>query len=261
MDEQTKSNLRNVMVMALADGKLSDGEGALIDSLRQKLDIGADEFRELCEEVRRDPARIALPQERVQARAVLDTLIEMATVDGQIQPAEQALLHRVGEYVGLDAPQTDKLIDLALGAGDADPAAINADVEEIYTCFQTWDPATQQQKIDALAAQGRVAVAPLLRVLESYRTPDGAPDALAMKTLIARALGRLRDPRTVYYLCQQVNIGDMNDEVTCADLRYACAEAIGKIVNAPFPPGQEGVDQAREWWLSEASNRYDRLAF
>jgi uncharacterized tellurite resistance protein B-like protein len=260
MDEHAKTDLRNAMVMALADGKLTGEEKRGIESLRQRLGIDADEFRDLCEEVRRDPNRISLPREAAEARAALDLLIEIAAVDGQIQPAEQAVLHRVGEYVGLDTPEVDRLTDQALGADEVDQSAIEAAVEEVYAHFNDWDPATRQQKIDALADHGRAAVVPLLRVLESYRTPNGMPDALALKTLIARALGQIADPRTIYYLCQQVGLGDMDDEVTCAELRHACAEAVGKITRQPIPANQEGVEKIREWWLSEAGRGYDRLA-
>ena len=249
------------MVMALADGKLAEPEKALIESLRERLGIDAETFRALCEEVRRDRSSVSLPEDRDQAQAALNVLIEMATADGRIQPAEQALLHHVGEYVGVDAPRVDQLADQALGASESERADIEAGVEEVYAQFESWDAATQARKVDALADRGRSAVVPLLRALESYRTPDGAANALAIKTLIARALGRLGDPRTVYYLCQQVNIGDADDEVTCAAFRFACAEAIGKIADEPFDASQAGVEAARQWWLSEASGRYDRLAF
>ena len=260
MNEDAKTNLRNAMVMALADGKLTGEEKQAIESLRQKLGIDAEEFGELCEDVRRDPRRITLPREAAQARQVLDLLIGLAAVDGQIRPAEQAVLHRVGEYVGLAAPEVDRLTDQALGADEADQEAIEAAVEEVFAHFNAWDPAARQQKIDALADHGRAAVIPLLRVLESYRTPHGMPDALALKTLVARALGRLADARTIYYLCQQVSIGDMDDEVTCAELRQACAEAVGKIIRQPVPASQEGVEKIRQWWLSEAGRGYDQLA-
>jgi hypothetical protein len=134
-------------------------------------------------------------------------------------------------------------------------------VAEIYQQFAGWPEATQREKLDQFASAGDAAVVPLLRILESYRTPDGAADTLALKTMVCQQLGRLGDDRAVYYLCQQISLGDAEDEINSAALRCAAAEALGRIIGKPFTPDAQGVQAAREWWLGPGRARYDQLAF
>lgn len=133
--------------------------------------------------------------------------------------------------------------------------------DEIYQQFAGWPETTQREKLDQLASAGDAAVVPLLRILESYRTPDGAANTLSLKTIICQQLGRLGDDRAVYYLCQQISLGDAEDEINSAALRYAAAEALGRIIGKPFTPDDQGVQIAREWWLGPGRVRYDQLAF
>lgn len=261
MEESAKADMRNVLVVAAADGKLADEEKQLIQELRRRLGIGDEEFAELCEQVRRDPKKLTVSQDVEEATETFRLMAAMAAADGEIQPAERNLLHRLAEYVGLDSQQAGQIVDEALGVDEAAQARVESAIEEVYASFESWDSATRREKIGALTSASRGAVVPLLRALESYRTPAGASDALAMKTMLTRAIGDIGDERAVYYLVQQVNIGDIDDEVTCAALRYAAAEAVGKILGKPFAADQEGVKAVRQWWQSQQSRRYDRLAF
>ena len=133
--------------------------------------------------------------------------------------------------------------------------------DEIYQQFAGWLETTQREKLDQFASAGDAAVVPLLRILESYRTPVGAANTLALKTMVCQHLGRLGDGRAVYYLCQLISLGDADDEINSAALRYAAAEALGRIIGKPFTPDAQGVQTAREWWLGPGRVRYDQLAF
>lgn len=133
--------------------------------------------------------------------------------------------------------------------------------DEIYQQFAGWPEATQREKLDQFASVGDAAVLPLLRILESYRTPDGAANTLALKVMVCQHLGRLGDDRAVYYLCQQISLGDAEDEINSAALRYAATEALGRIIGKPFTPDAQGVQAARDWWVGPARARYDKLAF
>jgi len=96
-------------------------------------------------------------------------------------------------------------------------------------------------------------------LLESYRRPDGCETTVAMKTLLAEALGQIGDRRAVYYLSQQVSIGDSDDEITSAELRAACAHAIGRIAGVEFPRDESVVLAARQWWLDSGGDEYNQL--
>ncbi len=257
MDEQAKRDLRNVIVFALADGRLSEQERRFIDSLRAKLGISEAEFAALCQQVRQDPKRLSLPREAEQARKAVRLLAETATADGEVSQAERELLRRLAAKAGLGEGEIDALI--APAGGDEDRVAALAD--EMYAHFVEWDEPARAEKLAALAGLGREAVMPLLHVLESYRVPDGAADNLELKRLVVVQLGNLGDERTAYYLAQQVGLGDVEDEISNAALRYAAAEALGRIVGQGFTADQPGLEAARAWWFGGGVRRYDRLAY
>lgn len=133
--------------------------------------------------------------------------------------------------------------------------------DEIYEQFPSWPEATQREKLGQFASAGGAAVVPLLRIIESYRTPDGAANTLALKVMVCQHLGRLGDDRAVYYLSQQISLGDAEDEINSAALRYAATEALGRIIGKPFTPDAQGVQAARDWWVGPGRARYDQLAF
>ena len=167
------------------------------------------------------------------------------------------MLERLAGHAGLDSADVAELVDASVGTHEDEIGAL---VAEIYSDFVGWDEAARREKLAALARFGRESTLPLLRVLESYRAPDGAGNAIALKMLVVEQLGGLDDDRAVYYLAQQVNIGDLDDEITNAELRYAAAEALGRIISEGFSRDQAGVATARAWWLGVGLTRYDRLA-
>jgi hypothetical protein len=171
--------------------------------------------------------------------------------------AEQGTPEGLGEEggtTGLGVPATSQQEQLSV------KLELTHLADEIYQQFAGWPETTQREKLDQFASACDAAVVPLLRILESYRTPDGAADTSALKTMVCQQLGRLGDDRAVYHLCQQISLGDAEDEINSAALRYV-AEALGRIIGQPFTPDAQGVQTAREWWVGPARARYDQLAF
>jgi len=261
MSTQAERNMRNVIVLALADGTLSDEEKRFIDELRIKSGIGDEQFRRLCRQVREEPGKLAMSADPQEVREGIALLAEAAAADGRISPSEQELLQRLGQRVGMDDAAINGLIDSLAAAQTAREGQIETLIKEIYAGFAGWDERTRNEKLAAVGAFGRAATMHLVRALESYRTPAGAADALEVKKFIAVQLGLGGDDRAAYYLAQQVNIGDADDEITNSALRCAAAEALGKLVGESFGPDQAGVEQARGWWQLAGHTRYDRLAF
>ena len=257
MNERAASNLRNVIVLALVDGQLSDEEKQFIDVLRTKLGIDEGEFRDLCEQVRRDPKQLSLPRDAVEAEEAIRLLVEAAMADAQAGEREWKLLARLAAKAGLETSSIEQMLAEAGGAHQDEMEALAV---EIYASFAQWDDPTRSEKVAALARCGRESVPPLQRLLERYRVPDGAAAALGLKTLVAAQLGRVGDDRAAYYLAQQVNIGDIDDENTNGALRSAAAEALGRVVGQEFSRDQDGVVAARAWWFSHGLPQYDRLA-
>jgi hypothetical protein len=271
----------------LADGRLGEQEKRYIDGLRKRMGMEAAEFVRLVEDVRSEGKKLALSREGEKARAVVRLLARTAAADGVVDEKERRLLGRIAAYTGLGDEVIERMLVEELSSasdsggstessGESTPTAgqagkakdapndtaVEARLREIYAEFTGWDAATRQRKVDELADWGRHAVVPLLRILESYRNPDGSDNALELKDMVIRKLGELKDERAVYYLVQQVSIGDVEDEITNLSLRAAAAEALGKITGHDFSPDQAGIEAARQWWTKGGAerNKYDKLA-
>lgn len=259
MDDKTRQDLANVMVFALVDGQVSDQEKRFIDALRIRLGVGDAELRDLIQQVRINPKRVVVPADAAAAAETVRLLVDLAAADGVIAPAEREMLVKIARQAGLDQATLKGMIGPAGEDAEAGEAQIGARVDEVYAGFGGWDGSARRAKVAEIAAYGRQAVPALLGLLESYRVPDGCDDSLELKALVAEQLGKLGDERAAYYLAQQVNIGDIDDEVTNVALRHAAAEALGRIVGESFSRDQEGVTAARTWWFVVGSRRYDKL--
>jgi uncharacterized tellurite resistance protein B-like protein len=249
------------MVIALADGQLTDEEKRFIQRLRQRLGLDEREFADLVAQVRADSKAVSLPKDPAEAIAAVRLIADAAAADGEMGAVEERIVRRLAAHVQLPPSELEALLRGSRGSEEAvDTAELEGRVEEIYAGFAEWDDSQRARKLEELGAYGPGAVRPLMQVLESYRTPAGLPDALALKALVAGQLGRLGDDRAVYYLAQQVSLGDIEDEITSADLRCACAEAMGRIVGEGFTADASGVAAAREWWTGPGRTRYSTLA-
>ena len=259
--ERAVLNLKNILVLAVTDGEVTDEEKSCIDRLRERLGVDQAEFSGLCEAIRSGDRRISISRDSAEGEQMLGMLVELAVADGKVSPPEERTLRKIAAHMEAPSGKLEALIDQALRPPEVDDIAVAAQVEEIYESFAAWDEPTRRAKVAALASPGRHAVKPLVRVLESYRSPDGMPDALALKVLLAEQLGHIGDGRAVYYLTQQVSIGDMEDEITNLALRAAAAEAIGRISGRGFTRDQAGIEAARLWWLGDGLKDYNYLIY
>ncbi len=252
--------LRNVMALAVADGKLTAEEKQFIQRLRKRLGVSDAEFAELVRQVRETPDAISLPSDPKEAEDMIRLLADAAAADGHVREQERTLLRRLGEEAGVPRRTLDSLLGGHPTTNPAEQTALNARMGEIYTHFNEWDDAQRRRKLTELGAIGPAGAASLLLMLESYRTPDGAENAMELKVLIVEQLGQLGDPRAVYYLAQHISFGDVEDEISNSALRHMAAEAIGRIIGRPFSRDQAGVLAAREWWRTDGRLEYETLA-
>jgi tellurite resistance protein len=259
MNPDAERNLKNVMVMALLDGEVADTEKQFIDSLRIRLGLDQSELNELIQRVRTEKRSLHVPRGD-EADEVVRLLIEAACVDGELDDRERRVLEKVADHAGIDRKALATMIENYTTSPD-ELDKLEGMIDEIYEQYGQWDEATRERKLGAIADHGHSAVVPLLRVLESYRSPNGMDDATDLKTRVARRLGEIGDERAVYYLGQQIGIGEGADEITSPELRKACAEAIGKLTDRGFPPDEAGLEDAREWWRSIGLRQYNQLAY
>ncbi len=260
MSMSAERDLRNALLVVLADGTVDETEKQFISELKQRLGVRDAEYREIVASVRDKSGSFSLPRSSTEAAAAIRLLVEAAAADRTVADAERQLLYRLARHVGLAETDVDGMFDRLNAAEQDREDQVTELLEAIYADFAEWDLATRQAKLAETDAFGRAAAGPLLRLLESYRHPDGMTDALELKTLAAEQIGRTGDVRAVYYLAQQVNLGDGEDDMTCTALRSAAAEAIGRIVGESFSRDQSGIDAARQWWDDEGRKRFNRLA-
>ncbi len=261
MDDDRTRQMRNVLAYAMLDEEITEAERDYIRNLRDRLEIDHETFREIVQQVRENPKRFAVPSDPSQAQEAINRLAEVAAADSEITGQQRDVLRKIGERFKVPQGAVDEIINQALAGSPRKQEEIEKLVEEIYAHYNEWDDAIRQQKIDAIGEYGQASVLPLLRVMESYRTPDGMDDAFDLKERIAAKLGSIGDTRAVYYLVQQVNVGDIDDEVSNQELRAAAAQALGDITENDFPQGQEGIEAVRRWWMVTGHNVYDSLAF
>ncbi len=258
--ETAKLQLKNVLCFALADGDVSDEEKQFITRLRDRLGFSAETFRETIEEVRKDPTKYSMPTNSQSTREMLQALAQCAAADGHISEVERSLMVTIGQRVDMSEPIVDEIIGQVFVEKSGREAEIQKDIDHLYEHFGHWDAETRRAKLAEIGDEGQAATVPLLRLLESYRVPEGCDNGLEFKRLAVEQLGEIGDSRAVYYLSQQVSFGDTDDEVNDFELRAACAEAISKITGEDFPRDQEGIEAARSWWLNRGSQQYTNLA-
>jgi len=244
-----------MIVFALAEGDYSDEERQLVEALAGRAGVTAEELAELTARAQAGDDKLSLSRDPDKAKRTIEFLVAAAAADRVVTDAERRLLVRIARHTGLDESVVTELVGRAMSTVAVDDAEVERRLEDIYANFTGWDAATRGAKLHELASYGHQAVEPLLHLLESYRVPDGAANALELKCMVAAELGELADGRAVYYLVQQVSIGELDDEVTCSALRHAAAGALGKITGQPFAADDDGVAAARAWWTSGKSDR------
>jgi len=271
MEPQTAERyMQGAMLMALADGVLDPQEKHLLRKLQRRLGLSDEQLRQLVADLRaKRPVEALFPQTPDHRRAAFELMVAVARADGQISPEERELLGKVARHLDLDEATVQEVLGTGpevaqATAAEAQPATSGpADqtrreivelIGQFYRHMKDWPDA--RQRAERFLEYGQEAVIPLIRAFESYRCPDGLPDACAWKTIVAELLGRLGDTRAVYYLAELLRFGDEDNELTNQELREATAEAIGRLTGKAFPRSPEGVRAARQWWFQEGMDKY-----
>ncbi len=260
MNDNAGVSLRNVIVLALADGKLAPEERTFIEELRKKLDINKEDFNELCRQVKEDRTSITVPKGEDEVRDMLQLLVQTAAIDGQMDPTEHKFLLGIVRHAGIPEMEFERMVASCIGPSREQLAILEKHTALIYAHFNEWDQAKRCEVLDEMAAEGMPATIPMLRMFESYRVPDGAEDALELKIMLAEYLGNTSDSRVVYYMYQQATIGEMEDETTSSELRQAALAAISKIVEVDFSDTKDGKRMIADWWKTPDGQEYVSLA-
>lgn len=109
-----RRQLRNLVVMALADGSLGEREVNLVAD--HCVDLGLDEYdlQKAVEFGLGDDAALELPNEDSERKGLIRDLIRMMAADGKLEEGEKRLFALAAAKMSLSATDVEQLIDETL---------------------------------------------------------------------------------------------------------------------------------------------------
>ena len=103
--------LRNLVVMALADGSLGEREVNMVADRCQELGLGESDLQKALEFGLGDEAAIELPTDVSGRNELMKDLIRMMAADGRLDESEKRLFALAAVKMNLSKDELDQLID------------------------------------------------------------------------------------------------------------------------------------------------------
>ena len=113
-------HLRNLVVMAMADGRLGEREVGLVHDRCSELGLGRDELQQAIQAGLDDEAAMQLPTDPDECRVLMADLIRVMAVDGCIEEGEKRLLALAAARMKIAAPQLAAMFAAVIKSGDQD---------------------------------------------------------------------------------------------------------------------------------------------
>ncbi|MEL6109830.1 MAG: TerB family tellurite resistance protein [Planctomycetota bacterium] len=107
-------HLRNLVVMAFADGELGESEVTLLAERCQELGLGESDLNHAIRFGLGDDAALELPAEGEQRTELMADLIRMMAVDGVLAESEKRLFALAAAKMEMSSEDLNRLIDTAL---------------------------------------------------------------------------------------------------------------------------------------------------
>ena len=112
-DQQRR--LRNLVVMALADGSIGEREVDLVAERCYELGLGEADLQKAIEFGLGDEAKLELPETRADREELMRDLIRMMAADGRLDEGEKRLFALAAVKMGLAPEDLDDLISSVMG--------------------------------------------------------------------------------------------------------------------------------------------------
>jgi len=103
--------LRNLVVMAMADGSIGEREVNLVADRCDELGLSATDLQEAIEFGLSDDAALELPAEQDGREALMKELIAMMAADGRLDEGEKRLFALAAVKMDLSTADLDRLIE------------------------------------------------------------------------------------------------------------------------------------------------------
>lgn len=104
-------HLKNLVIMAAADGSLSEQEIALLIDRCGQLGLAEEDLEKAIAFALSGEAKLRLPSEPVDQKSMLTELMRMMAADGQLLEVEKRLFALAAAKMGVDKSDLDTIID------------------------------------------------------------------------------------------------------------------------------------------------------
>ncbi|MCA9192109.1 MAG: hypothetical protein KDB03_10110 [Planctomycetales bacterium] len=108
-------HLKNLVVMAAADGSLDEQEISLMMDRCYQLGLSEEDLEKAISFASSSDARLILPVDRTEQNQMLADLIRMMAADGKLLEVEKRLFALAAAKMGIDKIELDALIDQLVG--------------------------------------------------------------------------------------------------------------------------------------------------
>ena len=108
-------HLKNLVIMASADGALSEREIALLVDRCSEMGLEEADLGKAVEFALSDQASLKLPKEREEQIAMLEDLMKVMAADGVLSEVEKRLFALAAAKMGIDKKELESLIDRLVG--------------------------------------------------------------------------------------------------------------------------------------------------
>lgn len=106
--------LRNLVVMAMADGQIAEQEVNLVADRCAELGLSEQDLQDAILNGLQDDAALELPPTGEEREALLIDLVRMMGADGRLAESEKRLFALAAVKMGIDGEHLNRLIDAAL---------------------------------------------------------------------------------------------------------------------------------------------------
>lgn len=114
MEMELQAKLRNLLVMAAADGSLTEREISFLTDRRERWGIPEDAFADLIRYAISDVAELEIPESHQERVEMLQDLLRMMAADGDLAEVEKQLFATASVAMNISDNQLKEIIDSVL---------------------------------------------------------------------------------------------------------------------------------------------------
>jgi uncharacterized tellurite resistance protein B-like protein len=102
---------RNLMVLAAADGKMTEEEVVFLSLRAARWGITDEQFQDTLDYAKSEEAELEIPSEDDERERMLADMLRMMAVDGELADTERRLFAVVAANMGFERERLNQLID------------------------------------------------------------------------------------------------------------------------------------------------------